>query len=192
MLALDALGYVTKLKGVKTVLDVGPGLGLHKQFLEAIDKEVKTVDTNLQYNPDYLGDFVTTEVGGNYDLVWASHVLEHQPNVNSFIKKCNAILKDGGYLAVTVPPAKMQIVGGHLTLWNAGLLLYNLILGGFNCDRAAVKTYGYNISVVVQKKPFTLPELRYDNGDIETLSGFFPFPAQQDFNGCIDELNWKI
>ena len=192
MLAIDALGYVTKLKGVRTVLDVGPGLGLHKQFLEAIDKEVKTVDTNTEYSPDYLGDFVTTEVGGNYDLVWASHVLEHQPNVNAFIKKCNAVLKDGGYLAVTVPPAKMQIVGGHLTLWNAGLLLYNLILGGFNCDRAAVKTYGYNISVVVQKKPFRLPELRYDNGDIETLSKFFPFPAEQNFDGHIPEINWKI
>ncbi len=30
----------------------------------------------------------------------------------------------------------------------------NLILGGFDCGNASVGTYGYNISVVVQKKPF--------------------------------------
>jgi hypothetical protein len=71
-----------------------------------------------------------------------------------------------------------------------GLLLYNLIIAGFDCSEASVKTYNYNCSVIVKKKPATLPKLRYDTGDIERLSQFFPFDARQGFNGQILELNW--
>ena len=80
--------------------------------------------------------------------------------------------------------------GGHLSLWNAGLLLYNLILAGFDCRSAAVKTYDYNVSVIVRKKAAPLPELTYDFGDIEKLSQFFPFEAKHGFDGNIESINW--
>jgi hypothetical protein len=54
-----------------------------------------------------------------------------------------------------------------------------------------VKRYGYNISVIVQKKEANLPVLKYDFGDIEALSEFFPMPVTNGFNGDIEELNWK-
>jgi hypothetical protein len=85
---------------------------------------------------------------------------------------------------------KHSIVGGHLTVWNTGLILYNLIIAGFDCSEASVKTYGYDCSVIVKKKTAILPELGYDYGDIEKLSHFFPFDARQGFNGQILELNW--
>ena len=45
-----------------------------------------------------------------------------------FLKKVHSLLNEGGYLAIIVPPRKPFIVGGHVTIWNAGLVLYNLIL----------------------------------------------------------------
>lgn len=125
-----------------------------------------------------------------FDAIWCCHVLEHQRNVGAFLEKCFADLKDGGWLAVTVPPRKDEIVGGHLTLWNAGLLLYNLILAGFDCSGASVKTYGYNVSVIVRKRRANLPALKMDCGDIESLAEFFPMPVEQGFSGLIGGINW--
>lgn len=168
----------------KTVLDVGAGNGSHSYMFKELGKQVTTVDFN---NADITGNYIDLDVG-KHDLVWCCHVLEHQLNINQFLTKlyndCNK------WLAVTVPPLKHEIVGGHLSLWNAGLLLYNLILAGFDCSQAMVKTYGYNISVIVEKKPVELPALNYDFGDIERLSQYFPFEARQGFYGEIQEINW--
>jgi SAM-dependent methyltransferase len=192
MLSAPALALVLRLPDVSKVLDVGSGEGAHSEILSKVFEDVRSVDINPRVNPTYLGDFVTSEVSSEYDLVWASHVLEHQPNVNMFLTKCFDILKEGGYLAVTVPPLKHEVVGGHLTLWNPGVLLYNLILAGFDCGKAKVRTEGYNISVVVKKKSFDMPRLNYDFGDIETLSRYFPFKARQGFDGRIASINWDV
>ena len=62
--------------------------------------------------------------------------------------------------------------------------------GEFNCKDASVKSYGYNISVIVKKKKAKLPNLKFDNGDIRDLAEFFPFNATEGFNGQIQEWNW--
>lgn len=166
-----------------TVLDLGAGEGQHSLILEDAGKEV----TAIQYED---GDYLKQEFN-HFDCIWASHVLEHQPNPNIFLKKCFGDLKEEGILAITVPPLKHDIVGGHVNLYNAGILLYQLILAGFNCAKASVKTYGYNISVLVRKNPVALPTLKYDYGDIQKLSHLFPVPIKMDsFNGQIDEVNW--
>ena len=170
-----------------TVLDIGSGVGEHAKAFRENNKEVTTLDFA---NADINGDFLTTPVG-TYDCVWASHVLEHQLNVGIFLKKCFLALKDNGIMAITVPPARPEIVGGHLTIWNAGLVLYNLIRAGFDCARASVKCYGYNISVIVRKVEANLPKLKMDYGDIELLSKFFPFNAVHGFDGNITEVNWS-
>ena len=93
-------------------------------------------------------------------------------------------------LAITVPPAMHQIVGGHLSVWNAGLLLYHLILAGFDCRNAHVCQYGYNISVILRKRLIELPALHYDSGDINRLAQFLPDGLSEGFNGDIRKLNW--
>ena len=124
-------------------------------------------------------------------LFWASHVLEHQANPNLFLKKIHSNLKENGILAITVPPLKHEIVGGHLTLWNAGLLLYQLVLAGFNCSDASILTYGYNISIIIRKRSISdFPELSFDKGDIKKLSNYFPVGFEEPFNGNIRRLNW--
>ena len=110
------------------------------------------------------------------------------------MKKLKSDLKPDGILCVTVPPPKHEIVGGHVSVWNAGLLMYRLVLAGFNCSNARIKKYGYNISLILPNSPSTLdsglPDLHYDTGDIDKLKNFFPLNTKEGFNGDITELNW--
>ena len=187
----EAAKKLVKDYSFKTLLDIGSGpkSAAHSFFSES-NKEITRQDINPDYNPDLLGDFNNLATDKLYDCIWCSHVLEHQLNVNHFLTKIFHTLKDGGVLAITVPPRKDEIVGGHVNLWNAGLLLYNLILAGFDCKNAAVKSYGYNISVIVEKKTAILPNLNYDAGDINALNEFFPLGVFEGFDGNIQELNW--
>jgi len=182
-----------------SVLDIGSGSGdASIQFLNA-GKKVTMVDLipqpeNTKHeNCIYIqSDFNKVEVG-TFDCVWCSHTLEHQLNVNSFLVKLKKSVKENGIICTTVPPMKHDIVGGHVTVWNAGLLLYNLVMAGLNCSQAKIKTYGYNISVIVKKKQFNLPKnLKYDEGDIQLIHSAFPFGAINKFNGNIKELNWNV
>lgn len=177
-----------ELPDVATILDIGSGDGEHARAFRAAGKKVTTI--SLRQPADLIGDYMEMTELDQFDLIWASHVLEHQRNPGVFLEKCRRHLKPGGWLAVTVPPLKHEIVGGHVGLYNAGILLYHLILAGFDCSKAAVRTYGYNISVIVRNVPATLPMLSHDCGDIERLAHLFPLPVKQGFDGAIKELNW--
>jgi SAM-dependent methyltransferase len=191
MHAADALALCVSLPDIATVLDVGSGGGEHAQAFRQAGKRVTTV--NLNAPSDVVGDYLSAECSGPFDLVWASHVLEHQRNVGLFIERMRQDCKPGGWLAVTVPPMKEQVVGGHVALFNAGILLYHLVLAGINCRPAKVKTYGYNVSVVVQNMPCgPLPDLACDAGDIEALAPWFPIPVSQGFDGRIKAVNWSV
>jgi SAM-dependent methyltransferase len=187
----EAARKLVKDYSFNTLLDIGSGpkSAAYSLFTDN-DKTVTRQDINPDYQPDLLGDFNNLAIVDQYDCVWCSHVLEHQLNVNHFLAKIFHTLKEGGVLAITVPPRKDEIVGGHVTLWNAGLLLYNLILAGFDCKNAAVKSYDYNISVIVEKKTAILPNLNYDTGDINALNEFFPLGVFEGFDGNIQEINW--
>jgi len=132
-----------------SVLDIGSGSGEYAKAFKEAGKIVTTV--NLEPPADIIGDYAHADCPA-VDCIWACHVLEHQRNPGLFLSKCLLDLKEDGILAVSVPPAKDEIVGGHLTLWNAGLLLYNLVMAGFDCSSAKVIHTHYNISVIVRKK----------------------------------------
>lgn len=184
---------------VHRVLDVGSGDGRHARFMQAAGREVTTI--SMSPPADVIGDYASDLLvpGVPYDAIWASHVLEHQQNVGEFLRRCYRDLRDGGVLAITVPPPKPNIVGGHLSLWNQGLLLYHLILAGFDCRDARVSApyadveggQPYNLSVIVRKVPATLPPLLWDKGDIERLADFFPMPVVHGFDGRLEQsVNW--
>jgi hypothetical protein len=129
-------------------------------------------------------------------VVWATHVLEHALDVHSFLTQCRNLLEPGGHLFVSVPPLKHDIVGGHVNLFNMGLLMYRLILAGFDVANGAFKERGYNLFAHVRKplRPIRLPDLAYDCGDIERMAeaGLWPnaVKAKQDFDGRISSCNW--
>lgn len=198
LFAHEALKAVLDNFEFETVLDIGSGSGLHKRAFEDAGKRVCAIDfgRSIYFEQCREGDsvqqddYTETVLGEQFDLAWASHVLEHQLNPHSFLRKIHDDLKENGVLAITVPPMKHQIVGGHVSLWNAGILLYHLVLAGFDCRQAHIKQYGYNISVILIKRSISLPTLDYDSGDIDRLKPFFPEFVSEGFNGDIREYNW--
>ena len=186
----------------ETVLDIGSGAGEHAKLLAKNGKKVTTIDFGTSYYalkqndiPGTIkcvkGDFYSMNTNKRFDAVWASHVLEHQPNPGLFIQKCIELTKPNGLICITVPPLKHNIVGGHLTLWNAGLLLYNLVFNGLDCRSASILTSGSNITVIVNNIKRNEVALDWDRGDIDRVLEFFPTFAKEPFDGRITEWNWK-
>lgn len=176
-----------------SILDIGGGKKqIHANIFREAGMIVDTVD--FFKGSTYVGNYNEIEIVKKYDAVWISHCLEHQLNVNFFLKKVSENIREEGFLAVTVPPLKHQIVGGHLSLWNAGLLLYNLVLAGFDCSNAKIKSYDYNISIIIKKQSIKLPKLIFDRGDLILLNQYMPIGLKYDefghFDGNIQDLNW--
>ena len=190
----------------ETVLDIGSGAGEQAAIFLKHGKKVTALDYGK--SPYYesrdpaiqtvIGDFNIYPFEEQFDCVWASHVLEHQLNSNIFLRKVHQVTKENGIVAITVPPLKHQVVGGHVALWNAGLLMYHLVLAGFDCREASVLRYGYNISVIVRKKTIELPDdIAFDRGDIRKIKHALPPELEfasndldDPFNGDISRLNW--
>lgn len=71
------------------------------------------------------------------------------------------------------------------------MLLYHLVMAGFDCRDARVLTYGYNVSVVLQKVNNGLT--RHSWADMEEAPKFLPpgITVQfEQFNGAIRVNNW--
>lgn len=203
-----AVTRVLGLDDVETILDVGSGEGIHAdRFLEA-GKIVTCIDygksiyfeKKSQNKKAIVGDYSNYQFDKKFDLVWLSHVLEHQTSPGQFLDKCFQDVKPGGYIVVSVPPRKEMIVGGHVSFFNPGILLYQLILAGFDCSRAEICCYGYNISVIAKKTNNSInkAELSYDAGDISKIRNLLPnnlsyvhHTKDISFNGRIKEYNWQ-
>lgn len=169
------------------VIDIGCGKGEHAAAME--DAGIDVWRHDFAKDGDYLKRWYPQN---HWAGVWASHVLEHFPNPNAVLKKIYRETQIGAPVAITVPPHKDEIVGGHVTLWNTGILLYQMILAGFDCRYAICGRYGYNLSVLVDKKPILLyPELKNDHGDIDLLSKFFPGDVAEGFNGLTGIHYWS-
>jgi len=198
-LGSEAIDALLKKYNFTTVLDIGSGSGRHANIFTDHGKNVTCIDLGKSKNfsinttqQAIIGNYLEYDFKKKFDCIWACHVLEHQLNPNVFLRKIYSDLEDEGILAITVPPLKPEIVGGHVTLWNAGLLIYNLILAGFDCSEAAILQYQYNISVILHKKAAILPQLDYDTGDILRLQNLFPFDVIEGFDGRIQRCNWPI
>jgi SAM-dependent methyltransferase len=168
------------------LLDVGGGNGVHTHFFRDNGFEVDLVDI-VDGTPErvYVGDFVDFAYPKRYDVIWASHVLEHILNPGQFVRQLLSCAKEGGFLCVTVPPAKSEMTFGHVTQWNAGLLLIHLIKAGLDCRDARVYTKGYNISIITKVKYRTNENyLKWLPSSIVVNGGYFL--------GDIDSLNWTV
>jgi len=202
----EAMDALLAEPGIKSVLDIGYGSGEHTRHMASAGKRVVAVDPNGVAGLDdkFNGgeavllplDYLDSETifSEQFDAVWCSHVLEHVDNPQELLCKAYGDLKIGGLFVLTVPPAQHAVVGGHFTLWTAGLLLYHLVRAGFDCSSARIKQYGYNITVMVRKaevKVTAIPNLA--NYPVSLLQDYLPPNLEWtngSFNGDIKELNW--
>lgn len=126
-----------------------------------------------------------------FDAVWCAHVIEHTLDTGRALGEIRRILKPSGWLFLMVPPYKPYVVGGHVTPgWNIGILMYVLILTGFEVWSGSFIRHGYNIAAFVRKGEMPNVHLLHAGGDIERLASLFPIPAYQGFNGDLKKVNW--
>jgi hypothetical protein len=93
-------------KEVKKVLIIGPGQGLSTVVLKWRDYEVKTLDIDETFKPDFLGSVHDMQMfpDGRFDAIICSHVLEHlaEPYLN---KSLEEIARIGRYALIYLPIA---------------------------------------------------------------------------------------
>ncbi len=150
--------HLTLLKMLKhfefeSVLDIGSHEGHVTRIFRHLGKKVTTVEVAPGFEADYKGDYLTIDFPEQFDALWCSQTLEHQRNTGQFLDKMFDDLRDGGVLAVTVPfDLNLDLTFGHSNCFSPLILIYDLVLAGFDCSRASLKCYNYNIGLIVRKR----------------------------------------
>ena len=186
------LDYLISHYSFKTVLDIGCGIGDFFYYLKQRNIDVSGYGIDMVDPKDVLRldnftydklDFNRYTPDRKFDLVFSSHAVEHNANTELFLRKMISSVKEGGIFCLIWPPPKPEIVGGHVHIFNMGLMVYNLIRIGVNCKNVEMLKSGYNLAILGYYKPFDLPTLTHNQFEIQLLEEFFPFPATQGFNG---------
>ncbi len=173
------------------VLDVGCGAGTAWPIFRAAGVRITGIDIlppeSVPASGDscsYVrGDFMSHDFGRKFDAVFSSHMVEHVQDTASFLRRFFDLLRPGGSFCLIWPPPKPNVVGGHVHVFNVGLMLYNIVRLGISCREAATFRSGYSLGVMGPGRRFQVPELNFGLGEIERLAAWFPFPAAQDFDG---------
>lgn len=164
------------------VTDIGTGWGAGSKVFLKFGFTVTGISLS-DGNPDNLLDERYTHVKENLftadvpeaEIVWASMIIEHMPNVGLFLERCRELTKPGGLLCIIAPSDPMNLlVDGHLTFWTPAHLLLNLVHAGWDCSNAEWYTHGRDIGLMVKRKDRPHVELNYDSGDFELLQPYLP------------------
>ncbi|QDU04438.1 bifunctional 3-demethylubiquinone-9 3-methyltransferase/ 2-octaprenyl-6-hydroxy phenol methylase [Gimesia chilikensis] len=189
----EVAAYFCNCYSFNSILDVGCGKGaLFPRLLETgaevvgldflPECEIQTVfqDKKANYIRTMFDSFCNDQL---FEAVIASHLIEHIPDTERFLIKFFSLLIPNGAYCLIWPPPKSAIVGGHVHLFNPGLMLYNLVRLGVDCRDVRVVQCGYSYGVMGRYSTFDVPDLNHDQGDIELLQNYFPFKVEQGFNG---------
>ena len=181
--SMYALDYVKKLNP-KSVLDVGSGGGYHANYFKLNGSKVTCVDygTSIYATESKIDNLNVISVDFNkfippekYELVWASHILEHQRNIGLFIEKLIECCSVNGHICITLPDPHRNLWGGHLSIWSPGLLAYNIVLCGIDLSESTFIRGTNEFSIIFKPIKISLPsDLTYDSGDLLKLSPYLP------------------
>jgi 2-polyprenyl-3-methyl-5-hydroxy-6-metoxy-1,4-benzoquinol methylase len=149
----------------KTCLDIGCGDGVHGEIMNHAGLKVTGVDKysdKADYNMDFMSYTKAREM--NFNVVFCSHVIEHQRNVGSFLDRIYDVLSDDGVLIISAPnhPAE-TLIEGHINSFIFPLFLQQLIHAGFDCKSGKYLSLIENSFIVSKAKDFELNE-RLENG----------------------------
>lgn len=192
--AYEAVALLANEYEFDTVLDIGGGDRAAARIFRALDKEVLILDAtyNPAFPPDIRADFLDVALTDPFDLLFCSHVLEQQRNIGAFTDRLFDVLPEGGILALTTSPiCSHRVAPSHCNPLNAGMLLYHLVMSGFDCREARVLTYGNNTTVVVRRKATGL--VRRSSAMASDFTAFLPAAIKvgaEQFNGAIRAIDW--
>ena len=186
----EITSYFIEQYPLAEILDIGCGAGNSvRQFAEK-DIAVKGID---MLDPDMISfpDGCTYEKvhileyspSNKHEAIYASHVIEHLPDTEQFINSIFNHLNEGGHFCIIWPKPKPDVVSGHVHNFNIGMMLYNLVRTGIDCQNVQCVDCQYSLAIMGKYNRFEVPLLTHNEGDIERLSAYFPFPATQGFNG---------
>ena len=181
------------------ILDIGAGTGwVSDIFLQHGKKVAATflIANSPSKGVHNLGavpiDDMSVIKSGSFDAIWASHVLEHTPNPGKALSECHRILQENGYLFLSVPPFKHNVVGGHLsTGWNIGIMVYLLSIFGFDVREGSFIKHGYNIAAFVRKSIRPDISLEFSQNDMPLLKKYLPDWIHQNVYGNVKSYNWE-
>jgi len=112
-----------------TLIEIGCGVGITLAMIKKQRPDVKIIAADIDAKclaitgervPDaqqvtIVADRPFSEIGSGYDIIIASHVLEHLKNPYDSIKQFMEMLKPGGHLIVAVPnPVRPNIFFGNI------------------------------------------------------------------------------
>ena len=146
----------------KTCLDIGSGEGVHTAILRHAGLEVFQVD-KYSTTSEYKVDFIEHKFDRKFDVVFCSHVIEHQRNVGLFLDKIFDILSDDGVLIISAPKEDHNLIEGHLNSFIFPLFLQQMIHAGFDCKNGKFLSAMENSFIVSKADNFDMSE-RLENG----------------------------
>ncbi len=214
LLGSEALKYVLSAKQ-ETILDIGCGNGIHSRIFKDYGKKVTAITASKEgiYTGALLDDvrfgkFEEMNFTEKYDVVWASHILEHIRDIHNFLLKIKDVVQPGGIVAITVPANEAAITLSHIHQFNAGRILRYLLEAGFSCVDAKILEYGFNLSVILPNVCFideviSLEKAEDGSGDFKEMDRLFDYLPNgikmaevrpygiRTFNGNIQRLNWE-
>jgi len=182
-------------KGFK-VLDIGGALGAHCKIMRNFGLLVDSID-KYEKKAEFIGDFNKYKFKTQYDMIYCSHVIEHQRNQGIFLDKIYDLLIEDGDLVISGPkhPAE-RFVEGHISTTILPVFLQLLIYAGFDCKKGKMMSIGgiENSFIVKKSKNFLISE-RDDTGykwtskhrersPIELTAGFEVRPSSLYLNNC--------
>ena len=147
------------------VLDIGGAFGSHSKVMRSFGLSVDLID-KYEDNAELKGDFNTFYFKKKYDMIYCSHVIEHQRNQGAFLDKIYDILKDDGDLVISGPTHEAEkFVEGHISTTILPVFLQILIYAGFDCKNGKMMSIaGVENSFIVKKAKNFLVDERTETG----------------------------
>ena len=148
----------------KTCLDIGSGDGVHSEIMGHAGLKVTQVDKYSDV-ADYQMDFMSWSKARqmDFDVVFCSHVIEHQRNVGDFLDRIFDVLSYDGVLIISAPSEDHNLIEGHLNSFNVPLFLQQMIHAGFDCKGGKFLSAMENSFIVSKAKDYQIDE-RLENG----------------------------
>ena len=169
----------------KTALDIGSGDGVHTEILRSAGLEVFQLD-KYSDTAEYKVDFVSHNFNHKFDIIFCSHVIEHQRNVGHFLDKIFDVMSDDGLLLISAPKHRAEtLINGHLNCFYSTYFIQHLIHAGFDLKNGKyLSCMGIeNAAIVSKAKNFELSE-REESGYIWT--------EKHQERSCIELVNKEL